>query len=342
MQTATSHPPDGLPDFADAHWFPQNFDIATAEFRFVHTDRSALAARPFLDARWEPVNVASKRAPATTVSRALPLERPRLHFIWHTGFCCSTLLAKALDFPSKNLSLCEPGVLVDVADTHRTRNANSLAPALAFQLLSRGFVPNEQVTVKPAPGANVLLRDATRQTSGAMLFLYSDCRSFLISIAKLGEVGRKYVRELFLTVLNDGLLRPLPPRELVVMSDLEMAAVLWHMQIAEFRRNWQHHWASLDCDAFLAAPLAALAALNEHFSLAIGADELAERVSGPLFRRHAKLGADSFDAETRRREHKETAQRLGAELDRIVMQSYDIFPATPRGVPLPHPLIPGC
>jgi hypothetical protein len=279
----------------------------------------------------------------------LPLQTPRPCMIWHTGFCCSTLLAKALDGPGRNLSLCEPQVLVDVVDAKRAgkfaRDLPPAVPQLAFHLLSRGFAPEELVTLKPAPAANVLLRDAATQTSGPMLFLFSDCRSFLVSICKLGENGRKYVRSLFLAMLHDDHVQAQwPAPKLLSMSDLELATIVWHMQIAEFLRNWPllgaGRAASLDCDAFLASPVDTLRKLDHFFALGLGEEHLESVASGPLFRRNAKTGEDSFDASRRLKEHAQTAQQLGGDLDRIVAGSYAICRTTPRGAPLPEPLVP--
>jgi hypothetical protein len=328
----------------DPQWFPEGYDPRRGEFQFVVTCRDALASQPFLDSRWHR-NDALHRS-AAVARESLPLGKPRLNFIWHTGFCCSTLLAKALDHPGQNLSLCEPQVLVEIAHAKRAGAPGSpeVITASAFSLLSRGFSANELVTVKPAPAANCLIREAAALTSGAMLFLYADCRSFLVSVAKLGEDGRKYVRRLFLAILGDGHEQARwRPEKILSLSDLELAAIVWHMQIAEMLRHWQAigpaRAASLDCDAFLADPVLALRKADAFLSLGIGTQQLSEVAAGPLFQRNAKTAEASYDANRRREEHSRVELALGEDLSRIVRESYALCRSTPNRPPLPNPLI---
>lgn len=333
---------------ASADWFPERFDAASANFSFVKADLATIASQTFLDHRWNRAGLEQRSASASSLLCILPQHNPKLNFIWHTGFCCSTLLAKALNDSATNLSICEPQILVNTADAKRAglfvrRPGFGDIPKLTFHLLARKRSPALAVTVKPAPAANVLLRDAAGQTLGAMLFLYSDCRSFLISTAKLGEEGRKYARRMFLALLGDGHAQAQwPPARLLSLSDLELAALVWHMQIAEFLRSWpmvQARARSLDCDAFLADPLETLIRLGEFLSLDIGSEKLAESVTGPLFRQNAKDPNATLDSRIRREQNDAIARQLGPDLDRIVLRSYEICPSTPRGAPLSNPLI---
>ena len=278
-----------------------------------------------------------------------PPTKPLARIIWHTGFCCSTLLAKALDRTGRNLSLCEPQVLVDIAEAQRmgslTGDAALRAAQFVLFLLSRPFAPDEHVTIKPSPAANRLLQLIPSCTNGPMLFLFSDCKSFVISIHKMGEEGRKYVRRLFLALLADGHVQTQwPTAKLLSMSDLELAAVVWHMQIAEFLRAWPsletESTASLDCDAFLASPEDTLIRMGKLFSLEIGSDYLRDIIAGPLFHCNPKTVNTKFDATRRAEEHRRIEQELAGDLNRIVAQSYQICPRTPRTVPLPNPLVP--
>jgi hypothetical protein len=285
---------------------------------------------------------------ASSALAYLSAEKPRPNFIWHTGFCGSSLLAKALDCLGRNLSLFEPQILADIANAKRTAATapgfSERIPKLALQLLARPFATGECITLKPSPVANNLLREAAAFTSGPTLFLYSDCRSFLISIAKKGEEGHKYVRRMFVAMLADGHEQAQwPPGRVLSLTDLELAAVVWHMHIGEILRHWAAlgpaRAASLDCDAFLADPVECLGKLDAFFSLDLGPEYPTQVTAGPLFRRNAKTPEVPFDANKRRDEHSRTAQSLGPDLDRIVAQSYDLCRTTPRGMPLPDPLV---
>ena len=334
----------------DPHWFVEDYDPLANSFSVVRTDREALSRQVFLDQRWDRREAEHRRLPVDAAVRAFEgATLPELNFIWHSSFCCSTLLAAALDWPGCNLSLREPLAMVPVADAVRAaRHAAKPVPArlaeMAFRLLARRFAPDEGVTVKPSNFTNVLVQDAARASRGKMLFLYSDLESFLISVAKSGTQLRKYARRLFGNIAGDGG-GPLPwaPQEIFQMTDLEIAALAWHLQIAEFRRGFAAlgagRAASLDCDAFLADPAATLARLDGFFGLELGAERLAGVAGGPLFARHAKNPAHPYDAKRRREENAAVRQFLGPDLDRIVEWSYQACPGTPRGAPLPAPLI---
>jgi hypothetical protein len=340
----------GTDIIADAAWFPENFDARRNELLFVSTSRGELAEQTFLDGRWDRSEARHARLDASAIiDKGISESQPVVGIIWHTAFCCSTLLAKALDRPGSNLSLCEPQILVDIANARRTKILSdpqvSAIAQTTLNLLSRPFSPGESVIVKPSPAANSLLRNITSQTAGPMLCLFSDCKSFLISIAKLGEDGRKYVRRLFLTLLADGHVQAQwPPAKLLAISDLELAAIVWHMQMAEFHRNWskfaERRIASLDCDALLGSPAEVLHRAGQFFSLGIAEPELLERARGPLFRRNAKTGEESWNAVRRRDEHARVAQEMACDLDQIVAESYQICSTTPRDYPLPNPLFP--
>ena len=52
---------------------------------------------------------------------ALPLARLRaearpIHFIFHTGYCCSTLLCRALDVPGVSMALKEPQIMYAISE----------------------------------------------------------------------------------------------------------------------------------------------------------------------------------------------------------------------------------
>jgi hypothetical protein len=333
---------------ADQRWFLEDMDVGNGDVSFVRADRETLSPQTFLDARWDRSALPHRRAKLdAVVAKAATPERPPLDFIWHTAFCCSTLVSRALDRPGHNLSLREPLVLVRLADLKRegyfARNRlSSNIPSAVFHLLARPFVPGAHVTVKPSNAVNCLLRDAAKLTTGKMLFLYSDCRSFLISVAKKKEQGRRFARRMFALLTADGLAQP-HWRNPFEMTDLEIAALVWHMQIAEFQRTWPMlgpgRAASLDCDAFLGMPGTTISGLDRFFEFGLGTDHIVEILKGPLLKKNAKALDESFGVRRRIDEHRSTSRQIGQDLDRIVAWSYEACQSTPGGNPLPNPII---
>lgn len=334
----------------DARWFVEDFTLDNKALSFVLTDAESLSQQPFLDYRWPRHTALHQRVDAGALVQRVPagLPPPPLNFIWHTSFCCSTLIAGMLDCPDRNLSLREPFVLVPVADAKRLgvfdrHVVSPRLPEIVFRLLDR--TAPFAVTVKPSNFANVLLRDAIANTSGKMLFLYSDLASFLMSVSKGRLKLHKYARQLFANIAgDDGRELPWSVSTLVRMSDLEIAAVAWHLQIAEFRRGWQAlapgRGASLDCDAFFLDPADAMARLDAFFGYGLGAEQIRRVVDGPMLQHHAKAPDEAFNYRARQDANMAIRTLHGADINRVVAWSYDEFPDTPRGAPLPGALIP--
>jgi hypothetical protein len=334
----------------DATWFPADLNTHGTALTFFRTDRRTVEALGALGkSRWDTSKLPSVEVPLSSLEPFCDGPAPALNFIWHTAYCCSTLLSQLLDRPGRSLSLREPNILLDLAHAKRlgqfARQGTQRLPDIVFRLLARPFEGRESVTVKPATSANFLVGDAASLTRGKSLLLYSDLQSFLISIALDGEVRRAAQRKTFYVILGDGNEQQRwNPRLLAEMSDLQLAALVWHMQVAEFHRSCaplaaDDRLASLDCDVLLAAPQTALAKIDEFFGLGLGTAHIAEVTSGPLLRRHAKSPDKAFTTADRMRLHKDISPRLREDVDAIAAWSYEVCRTTPRGLPLPNPLL---
>lgn len=326
-------------------WFPADLDAARRSLLLVETDEVTLAEQPFLDRRWRRTALAERWAPLEPVGAAD--EAPGLGFIFHTSFCCSTLIAAALDRRGRSLALREPWVLVQLADALRAGQCEpgqplEGAPGLVFRALA-GLASAGKVVVKPSNFANRVAREAAHGTSGRALLLYSDQPSFLISIAKGGVQLGRFVRSLFATVAADlGERMPLTGRDLLEMADLELAALVWRMQMAVVKRDLARYGpartASLDSEAFLADPPGAIAALDGFFNLGLGPAHAREVVEGPLLGRHAKTPELAFTPSDRLSQAAAVRERLGGDLDRLVEWSHTAWPDLDGSNSMPPPL----
>src|SRR5262249_43911588 len=107
---------------ADPHWFLEDYNVGTRKLRFVCADRNTLASTPFLaEGMWDYSALPQREVAENELLGLLPANAPapRIHFLWHTAFCCSTLIASLLDRGGVNLSLKEPGILLILADAKR-------------------------------------------------------------------------------------------------------------------------------------------------------------------------------------------------------------------------------
>jgi hypothetical protein len=326
---------DGI-DPRDPSLFLHDIDLNTGRAGFVRTGRDGLSAEPFLDHRWRTPD----RVDATLSLAQLPAAGdppPRIDFIWHTSHCASTLLAACLDAPGRCLALKEPRVLVILAAMKRSGRFDSGLAKAVFSLLGRSFDPDERILIKPSNSANGLMVEAAALTRGRMLLLYSDCESFVLSMARQGRAGFAYVRDLFRSLAADG--HPAgrwPAAELLRLTDLELAALVWRMQMDAMEAasaRLGDRARSLDCRILLEDPEAVLPRLDDFFGLGLGRERLLEVVDGPLFRRDAKSPGQAFDARARKEQRAALRAHLGADLPGVLKSMEEAFPRPPRLVP---------
>jgi hypothetical protein len=327
------------PQLGDAAWFLDGVDAPRGQVRFVRAERAALSAAPFLDDRWARRDFAWISLPLADLRVGLPSQAPRLDFVWHVSFCASTLLAACLDAPGRRLALKEPQALMHLAELKR-RGRLDVDPALAsmaFTLMARRFQPDEAVLIKPSNGANALIPEAAALTEGRMLLLHCDCESFLLSMAGQGVGGFGYVRELFMTLAADG--HPAgrwAPNELFKLTDLQLAALVWRMQMDAFEAASQRlgpRARSLDSRRFLQDPEPVLQAVDAFLGPALDREHFRRLLAGPLFSQDAKQPGERFDPAARAAARTRQRAHLGRDLDRVLAWLERSFPRPPRLAP---------
>lgn len=304
---------------ADAAWHAHRYDAAADTIRFVHADRAAHRAAPFLRDVYLPESDRPSIVPRAE-ARAMSPEPAPLHFIFHTGYCCSTLLARAFDAPGHAMGLKEPLILNDLASlgvADPARLPDVLDDALT--LLARPFAPGEAVIVKPSNVANNLIAPilAARPEARALL-IHAPLRAYLPSIANKGMVGRGWVRMLLNLLIRERRINlDYTPEQLLELTDLQVAALGWlaqqmqlqHIALAQGRARV----ATIDSDALLADPAAALARVDALFGTGLGEAGARAIAEGPVFATNAKTG-EVYGAQARAAEQAAVTAAHGDEI----------------------------
>lgn len=311
----------------DPGWFLSDIDTERKSLSFVRTNRSDVSSAPFLDERFTQGRREVRLVPITDAQSALAHSRSNdeAAFIFHTAFCCSTLLASVLDRPGRVLSLKEPGVLMSLANVRRTDpdlgHSDSQYQRLTntvFALLARRFSVGESILIKPTNAANILLEPVL--LSGArFLLLYSDLPGFLVSVIKKGEAGRYFMRHLFNIFRLD---RPdidaWPERQRLLLTDLQVAALVWNIQMELFEAVLQaagdKQVRTLNGDDFLENTVKALTGTQEFLGLGYDRDEIAQIADNPQFRRHSKFSTQVYDLNMRKAERATVEEQYSEEI----------------------------
>lgn len=312
-------------DLADAEWLAHRHVEGADRVRFRHVPRARHADAPFLTDACLGEDQATVDVEVAAALR--DAEPGPLHFVFHSAFCGSTMLTRALDISGVSMGLSEPVILNDVVG-YRRRGAPPGAVArladAATRLLARPFGEGEAVVVKPSnivnPLAELLL--ALRERSRAV-FLHAPLEAFLISVTRKGLACRLWVRELAEGYLVEQYLSQLgiTANDLLRQTDLQVAAVGWLAQHARFgalaEKLGPQRLRSLDVDRLTADPAGTIDAVAAHFGLAPGADRIAAIAGGPAFSRHSKSG-ESYSADARADDYAAARAAHGEEIGQVL------------------------
>jgi hypothetical protein len=277
---------------------------------------------------------------------ALPSVAP-LHFVFHSAYCCSTMVARAFDRPGWAMGIKEPPILNDIVGWRRRGGQGpDMASVLdtTLSLLARPFERGEAVVLKPSNIAHCLAPAMlTLRPEARALLLYAPLRTYLTSVAKKGMDGRLWVRTLLLGLLDDRLIDlGFTTRDLLGQSDLQVAATGWLAQQALFaslaERFGTARIRTLDSATLTRDPAAVMAALAALFHLPLDTAALQDIVGGPAFTRHSKSG-QTFGAAERAQEHEAAGSAHADEIEKVAYWAEVVAGNAGLTLTLPAPLM---
>lgn len=313
----------------DATYLAHRYDEMADAFRFLPVPRDIHRQCTFITDEHLP-DIENYSLHRRSDVQAHDPETAPVHFIFHSAYCCSTMLARAFDIESISMGLKEPVILNDMIGWRR-RGAD---PAKwkqvldqSLNLLGRPFSDDKAVIIKPSnictPLAIPMLM--SRPEAKALL-LYAPIESFLRSIAKKEMWGRIWVRDVLIGTRQDGyLIDGFTGEDLLKLTDLQVAAIGWLSQHAAFAKIidaiGKDRVRTLDSDTLLARSSETIAALSELFDLDFDDDRLQQILNGPAFTSHSKLEQNEpdkiFDAEARQLEQDNIAKLHGNEITMV-------------------------
>jgi hypothetical protein len=326
----------------DGAWLAHRYDASADAFHMRHVSRSAHNTATFLTDEYlgvEPSPMVLSRREATTDRT----DDASLHFILHSAFCASTMLANGFDLPGLSMGLKEPVLLNDIVGFRR-RGAPPTAVAErlndALDMLARPFGDDLAVVVKPSNVFNTLAAAslAMRPTSKAII-LYAPLSVFLLSVARKGLWCRLWCRELLEGQIADGIVDlGFELGDFFRQTDLQVAVVGWLAQQKLFHDMTQkfgaERIATLDSERLTANPGKALSTAASHFGLG---DHAAANDAHPAFGTHSKFGG-SFRTEDRRAEYALAQTAHGDEIEKVLMWAKAVAQSANIPLTLAHSL----
>jgi hypothetical protein len=310
----------------DALWLPHRYDESQDLIHFVRLTREGHRAVTFVTDEYIPADAPRLVLRGSEVAAAAGPPAP-LHFIFHSAYCCSTVLARAVDIEGVSMGLKEPVILNDMVGWRRRgADPRRLGAVLdsVLTLLAQPFAPGEAVVVKPSNILNGLAPAmlGLRPRSNAVL-LHAPLDEFLRSVARKGLWGRRWVRELFIGQLRDGIVDlGLGEQHYLDLTDLQVAAAGWLAQQDVFARLVDKFGLArvrtLDSATLMARPGEAMARLSDLFGLGLDGPAIDRILAGPAFTSHSKSSA-GFSPADRLAEQRDAAETHADEIGKVVV-----------------------
>jgi hypothetical protein len=326
-------------------WLAHRYDPVQDAVHFARVERELRRSVPFLTDEYlpsaqEPLVVRREDSLAAT-----PPPSP-IHFIFHSAYCCSTLLANACDEPGTASSLKEPPILNDIVGwRHRGGPPARVGEILdnTLRLLARPMGDGEASVIKPSNLLNSLAPAMlAMRPEASCLLLYAPLTLYLGSIAAKGLWGRLWVRDLLMKQLKDGLVDlGFEPEDHFLQTDLQVAAVGWlaqHKLFAQLAARYPDRVRTIDSETLLARPEETVAAVDRLMRLERTPARRAQTVA-QVFRRHAKDGGE-FGREQRIANQRSAAEAHGDEIEKVAAWADAAAKNAGVALDLPSPLLP--
>lgn len=216
------------------------------------------------------------------------------NWIFHTSFCCSTLLARLLQVDEQVLSVKEPLVLNQLAAAFRQQPERAAQHAKLFgQIagqLEKPFRPGQVVILKTSNYMNALLNQVQQiNRKSRVLLVWGGLKSFIRSMLKNRDEAAKTMPVFLQALIQDV---PIKTDYIPGTDFWHDVAHLWGVQIilfANFLANTELEVATVRKRAILADTETVVAACDQFFCIKTNR---AEGAIAEIMRRDSKRQGD--------------------------------------------------
>ncbi len=217
-----------------------------------------------------------------------------LSYIFHTAFCGSTLLSRALNQVPRVMVLKEPDVLMQISAQSLVAGNKNVIPYLLDSLkeLSRPWATSGSVVIKPTNSVNRMILEILDVYPGKAILLYSELEDFLVSCFKKLPMADQKLRWMAQHLIHKTQLQKnLNVETLHPFGFVEACVITWYSQMEYFakaiERDHGDNIRTLNMKDMLAKPYESVQAASLFLGLEKSDAEIAESV-GREFNRNSK------------------------------------------------------
>lgn len=283
---------------SNPEWIPHAFNLETRRVDFLRIPEERYSATGFLF-EYAPSNPADRISMSFEQLSGLEVESLPLHFIFHTAFCRSTLLARTLNIPGVAIGMSEPNIIASLAS-----GGPMVEPLIEplLRLLGRKRAGIDAIFVKPTNHANRMIPALMNaQPEARAILMTNPVSPFLQSVRKRGLMGHRWGRRLYIELQGyAGIDFGMSPEEQFSMTDLQAAGLAWLLNQNYFTRlgagDIKERVRMLDGDFFNENRGETIQAALAFVGIGSGHHSARELALHTAFGDHSKVGGPVSDA----------------------------------------------
>lgn len=279
-----------------------------------------------------------------------PVKQVNAH-IFHSAFCCSTLLSNLIDYKNRTLVLREPMAYLQLANWKRTIDDNAsmnVSPDYIYLLnavsstMAEGFCEEENIAIKHHNLVSYIIDDILLSNENARgVYIYSDIKSFMVSVLK-SDRRREWLRnQLSISHKDADITGGVKKINISELDEVTAAAYLWLLNVAKYLRAAERvgqRLCSLNSDVFLKNPVDVALKVCSHLGLVLDETCINEKVIHGVLSRHAKTPQLKYGSKQRQSEMNKISKKLRMEIKRGLKWA-EMQAEFPIGRSLPNALV---